>query len=153
MAALTANVNVSSEGTPKKSSAAANAADTFFAGAIVWSDTGGGVQVTAAAGDRPVGICSEKQIVSAGDLVEYYTFGDFWFPAGSITAADELDRIGFDAATLTDNIADAVNVTGLTLATNDVVLGKIMRVANSRMLIHIGDLTGDRWDATLGAWE
>ncbi len=143
MAAMSADVNVETQGNIETFGFSANAADTFFRGAVVWIDTGGGAQATAAAGDVPVGIILKNQVIaSAGDEVEVMIRGLVGLPT-SLAVTDEGGRIGFDAGTLTDNVdADAVMISGLTLADNDVILGRLLRVRNSLGFIQIGSETG-----------
>lgn len=140
MAVLAADVNYSSIGQPDKVSFSANGADVFYAGAIVYSDTGGGVQVVPAAGDRAVGVCA-KQVTTtaAGDEVEVYVDGIFWVPVGSgITAADEGSIVIHDiSASQTDNWADCISLEDATLAANDIFIGQIMRVTATQMLVAI----------------
>ena len=137
----------------------ANAADTFYRGAVVFVDTAGGVQVTAAAGDRCKGVVLKQQVIAAvGDQVEVMIRGIVAFPAkAAVVAADEGSNMLLDAsATLTDNIADACfdSNEALTEAANDTVLGRIERVTSSQMFIHLGSQTGGLFDATTtaGMW-
>jgi len=143
MAAMTADVNVETIGNIVTMTYSANAADTFYRGACVWIDTGGGAQCTAAAGDVPIGISLKNQVIAAiGDPVEVMIQGIVALPTG-LAVTDEGGRIGFDAGTLTDNVnADAVMLSGLTLADNDVILGKLVRVWNSKGYIQLGSITG-----------
>jgi len=143
MAARTANANLITVGAITTMGFSANAADTFFAGAVVWADTGGGAQVTAAAADSPIGICPFNQVIAtAADEVQVIVAGVIGIPQATLTAADEGRLLGFDAGTLTDNFEDAVTLSGLTLADNDCVLGKALRYKSGRMFIQIGTNTG-----------
>ena len=142
--ALTADANFSSIGTPLKAPFSCNAADTFYQGAIVFTDAGGGVQVTHAATlDRVLGISPKQQVTTAAaDIVEVYVKGTFWVPVGSnISAADEGDMLMLDASeTSTDDFADTVAMmdTGTyTAAIHDSVVGQILRVTSTQMLIHL----------------
>lgn len=152
MAALSADILARPQGSVHMRSGLANAADTYYRGAIVYIDTGGGVQVTAAAGDRPIGICTRKQVVSAGDRVEFVWFGVIRLPLGSgIAAADEGDLLVNDGPTDTDNPADMVAAGDITPAANDACIGKILEVGSNYMDIAITPgLTGMLYVATVG---
>lgn len=116
----------------------ANATDIYYRGAIVFNDTGGGAQVTAAAGDQALGISPKYQSVTAGDLVEVIIGGFVWLPVGTnVSAADEGKLAKLPAAGLTDNPGDAVSQGDVAMAANDIVIGRIMRVTTSRMLINL----------------
>ena len=163
MAALAADINVSSVGQPLKLPFSANAADIFYQGAVIWTDTAGGVQATIAAGDRVAGISPTQQTVAAAaDLVELYVSGYFWTPLGAaITAADEGELLIMTAAGPTDNIADAVSAGDTKVAEiltdNDAAIGRIKRVTATQMLIELGSFTGSLFvevGATLaGYWD
>lgn len=154
MAALAANTNCSFVGNPCIVKLTANAADTYYKGAIVYVDTGGGAQVTYAAGDRPVGISTKEQTVSAGDSVEVMVDGFAWLPIGTnIAAADEGELLVNDANGAggnTDNPADMEAAGDITPAANDACVGVIKKVETARMLVHIGPRTGDLYVATAG---
>lgn len=140
MAALTGDINCTTLGTPDKATFSANGADTFHRGAIVWIDTGGGVQSVPAAGDRVLGISCRKQVTTAaGQEVEVYVEGEFWVPVGAnITASDEGDYLMADAdGTFTDNFSDTVSATDITIAENDAVVGQILRMKTGVMLVSI----------------
>lgn len=157
MAVLAADINVAAVGVPRIAGGfSANAADTYFKGSIVWIDTGGGVQVTAAAGDRVLGVSTKNQVIAAvGDPVEVAVDGLFWFysvPSG-IAAADEGAFLLFDAdGTLSDNIADTDSTEAITEAANDCIVGRLLKVETGRMLVHIGNRTGALYDATAAAF-
>jgi hypothetical protein len=153
MAALSADLNVETVGNIETFTFSANAADTFYRGAVVWVDTGGGAQATAAAGDVPVGICLKNQVIAAaGDPVEVCIRGLVGLPT-ALAVTDEGGRIGYDVGTaITDNVADAVMLSGITLADNDVVLGKLLRVWNSKGYIQIGSTTGSIFIAAQDAF-
>lgn len=149
MASLAADVNVSVLGVPVYGGFSCNAADTFYQGAIVYIDTGGGCQVTWATGDRPLGICTKQQVTTAAsEIVEVLIDGYVWLPVGTaIAAADEGDYLIADvSATPTDNPADMVGygdtVASDVLADNDAVVGRILRVTATQMLVRIGPETG-----------
>lgn len=151
MAALSANINCSFIGSPTCAYFSANAADTYYKGSIVYIDTAGGVQLTAAAGDRPVGISTKEQTVSAGDKVEVMIDGYAWLPLGSgVAAADEGELLVNDGATNSDNVADMKAAGDITPAANDSVVGVIKKVETARMLVQIGPRTGDLYVATAG---
>jgi len=138
MAVLAADVNISAVGDTRNTQFSANGADTYFKGAIVYSDTGGGLQALPAAGDRCVGVIPYKQVVTAAsDEVEVIVEGLVWMPLGTnITAADEGDILCCDiSGTLSDNPADMVSAIDITIAENDIAVGRILRVTSTRMLI------------------
>ena len=140
MAALAADINVSTVGTPTLYKFAANGADTYYRGAIVFIDTGGGVQVVPAAGDLPLGISTKQQVIAAAaDLVEVMVEGWAWLPIGTgVAADDEGTRLTLDiSATQSDNAADWIPEAdaGGGLAANDISLGIIKKVETTRMLI------------------
>jgi hypothetical protein len=145
MAALAADTNGSIVGTPVIAKFSANAADTFYRGAIVYIDTAGGAQVTYATGDRPLGISPKNQVIAAAaDEVEVLIEGLVWLPVGAaVAAADEGELLIADvSATPTDNPADMVSfgdtVASDVLADNDAVVGRILRVTATQMLVRIG---------------
>jgi hypothetical protein len=141
MAVLSQDVNMSTLGTPVKIPLSGNVADTYYRGAMVFCDTGGGAQVLPATGDRFVGISAKNQtVVSAGDVVEVYCSGVFWVPVGTnISAADEGELLLQDiSATQSDNFDDTVSFADITPAANDQVIGRILRVTSTQMLIEIG---------------
>ena len=143
MAALAADANASIVGVPTIITFKANAADTYFKGSIVYADTAGGCQVTAAAGDRVLGISPKKQVVALGDEVAVLVEGWVWLPVGTnIAAEDENDVLVNDGPTDTDNPADMVSHDDITLAANDAAVGVIKRVTSTQMLVRIGEMTG-----------
>ncbi|MDH3286081.1 MAG: hypothetical protein OEQ13_15215, partial [Acidobacteriota bacterium] len=128
MAALAADLNISTYGpiieVPIKA-----AAVTFFQGAIVWSDLDGVGYATdaPAAGDRILGVSLTKQVnATAGDEVSVMVFGvvKFFAAVTDLATTDAGAIVAFDATTLTDNITDAQDATGLTFADNFSILGK-----------------------------
>lgn len=141
MGVLTADINLSTVGKVITAPFSANAADTFYRGAIVFTDADGGVQVTYAATlDRCLGISPKTQVTTAAaDVVEVIIYGALWVPIGSgISAADEGDYLMVDASeTSSDNVADAVSLTDMTQAQHDMVLGQILRVTATQMLIFL----------------
>ena len=146
MAALAADVQCSVTGTSRNAVLSCNAADTFYKGAIVFTDTAGGAQVTWAAGDRPVGVCPYQQTTTAASQnVEVIVEGLVWLPIGAnVSAADEGDLLLLDAdGTADDNPASMVAAGDITIAAGDVVVGRIVRVTSSAMLVYISPaLTG-----------
>lgn len=154
MAALAADVNCSVLGTPIYASFSANGADVFYQGAVVFIDTGGGVQVVPAAGDRCVGICTKQQtITAAAQLVEVMVFGLIWLPVGTnIAAADEGNLCVLDiGSTQSDNPADFVSDLDITAAGDDASLGRILRVTSTQMLVFVTPgTTGQLYVATAG---
>ena len=140
MAVLAADANVETVGHATKCSFSANGADTFYRGAVLYADTGGGVQLVPAAGDQIVGIVAQQvTTTAAGDEVEAYVDGVFWMPVGTnITAADEGTRIVNDMdSTQSDNVADFVSQADITVVANDQSLGYILRVTATQMLIKV----------------
>ena len=155
MAILAQDINVSVLGQPVYAALSCNAADIHYQGAIVWIDTLGGAQVTGAAADRVVGICTKQQTTTAaGQEIEVLVSGYVWMPIGSgIAAADEGELLVHDDSdAYTDNPADFKAAGDLTLAANDAAVGKIVRVTSTQMLIEIGAFTGRIYDATAAAW-
>lgn len=157
MAALANDINISTYGTAVITvPLSANAADTYYRGAVVWTDTGGGCQVTAAAGDRVAGICPYQQVIAtAGDPVEVIIFGCVVFPSiTGVAAADEGNNLIFDAdGTLSDNIDDADSTEGTTEAANDACVGRIYRVTSSNVYVLIGGMTGSLSVGLAGTWD
>lgn len=152
MAALDADIYISTQGQVVTKNFKANAAGTYYQGAVVFIDTGGGVQVVPAAGDMAIGISPTKQVVSASDEVNVIIFGVVGMPIGTnIAAADEGDLCCLDiGSTQSDNPADFVAAGDITPAANDTVLGRILRVTSSQMEIFIGPDTGKLYVATAG---
>lgn len=158
MAALTGDANVNFEGTPKKTTMYAAAAYTFRKGSLVWVDrTSGGATVgyvqntSIAAGDRILGICAEAVTTTAiGDPVSVYVDGVFSLPkAAGTTAADVGDYLIHDiSATQTDNPADCVAGVDATVAANDVMVGRILRIENGQVVIDLKP--GAIYDALIG---
>lgn len=140
MAALAADINVSTVGMPVKASFSANAVDIHYRGALIFIDTGGGAQAVPAAGDRFVGISPMRQDITAiGQELEAYIKGNFWFPLGdSVAADDEGDLLVLDMGSVqSDNIADCESAGNATLATTDIIIGQILRVKSAAMLVAI----------------
>ncbi len=138
MSALAADVGGATSGISLTVPLKANAADTYYRGSIVYIDTGGGAQLTVAAGDRVAGISTEQKTVAVGDLVEVLIFGAVWLPVGTnVAAADEGEYLVNDGATDSDNPADMVSFGDITPAANDAIVGKILRVEGSEMLVAI----------------
>lgn len=153
MAALAADVNGSLVGNYRSAQFVANAADTYFRGSIVYADTLGGCQVTAATNDRVLGYSPRNQVVAAGDLVEVVTSGQVWLPVGTgITASDEGEILVNDGPVDSDNPADMKAAGDITLAAADAAIGRIKRVTATQMLVELGNLTGGIYDATAAAW-
>jgi hypothetical protein len=144
MAALAADVNCSTVGHVITAPFSNNVADIYYRGSIVYIDTAGGAQVVPAAGDMAIGISPKKQDVAAGAIVDVLIFGLVWLPLGSnIAAADEGDIAMLDISAIqSDNPADLVAQGDITLAANDVSVGRIMRCTSTQMLIFIGPNTG-----------
>jgi len=155
MGVLTADLNVSGVGPQITLPFVANAADTYYRGAIVWIDTAGGVQVTWGAGDRAIGYSPKKQTPAVGDLVEVVVFGAAWFPAiTGVAAGDEGNTIVFDADTPpTDNIDDADSGEGITEAAGDIRVGRIMRYTASKTLVMFTGITGSLSVGLTGTWD
>lgn len=132
MAELTADKHYAHLGTPTIFAFSANGADTFYAGALLFADTAGGVQAVPAAGDHFVGIVTKQQIITAaGQLVEAYIDGYHHIPYTGAAAADEGEALYMDVTgTLSDNTADLV--VGGTAAANDILIGRVFRVESGK---------------------
>ena len=154
MAVLAADKNVSSIGASTITGFAVNVADTYYRGAIVYVDTGGGSQVVPVAGDRCLGISPKKQVLATTDLAEVLVSGVIWLPVGTaVEAEDEGDLLILDiSATQSDNPSDLVSAGDTTLGADDVAVGTILKVTATQMLVRIGDFTGRLYDATAAAW-
>lgn len=147
MAALTADINISTDGDITITPVKADAADVFYQGAICWADldaSGDAIVGSIAAGDRVLGVCMKYVNAADGDLIPILVGGCIWFPAiTGIDATDVGSLITFDAGTLTDNIDDADSSAALTLAANDAAVGKLIRYDSSLgCLVQIGNMTG-----------
>lgn len=157
MAALAADINIETLGDVVIGTFSANGADTFYQGALVYIDAGGGVQVVPAGTDRFLGISIKKQVIAAAtDEVEVLIDGYVWVPVGTgIAAEDEGDPLIMDiTAATTDNVADCVSAQpegDTVLGADDIYIGRILRVTATQMLISIGHkgLTGDIVAATV----
>ena len=142
MAVLAADIQVSTpEGPPPLYLAFKNntATEIYYRGAVVFTDTGGGVQVVPAAGDLPRGVSPKRQSVTTNDLVSVMVDGWLWMPLGNGVAADDegtMICLDIDQAQ-SDNIADWIPYADLTPAANDVALGVITKVETARMLVKI----------------
>ena len=138
MAVLAADINISAVGNTRNTQFSANGADTYYKGAVVFIDTGGGLQALPAAGDRCAGVIPYQQTVTAAsDEVEVIVEGLVWMPLGlNITAANEggILFVNMDG-TLSDNVADMPSAIDITIAENDIAIGRILRVTSTRMLI------------------
>jgi hypothetical protein len=119
-----------------------NGADTYYQGALVYIDTGGGVQALNAAADRFLGVILKQQTVAAAEEVSVMIWGHIWLPlAANIAAEDEGDPVGMDDATGSDNIADGQSMGpegDVGLDEDDIFIGRILRVNSPRMLVAIG---------------
>jgi hypothetical protein len=142
MAALAADANASTVGAVRTQGFSCNAADTFYRGSLVYIDTAGGVQVTFATGDIALGYSPKQQVTTAAaQEVEVVTEGFMWLPVGTnVAAADEGDWLINDGPTNTDNPGDLVTAGDITLASGDMICGRILRVTSSQMLIYIGPM-------------
>lgn len=140
MAALAADAIFRWQGNPTKFVFSGNVADIHYAGALLFIDTGGGVQAVPAAGDMFAGIVTKQQtVVNAGDPVEAFIDGLFLLPTGTnITAADEGDLAVIDlSGTLSDNPADLVSNLDVTGAATDIAIGRIYRVTTEGMWVKL----------------
>lgn len=155
MAALTTEINLPFIGTPNKSAGVCNAALTFFKGAIVYADaTSGKLCRTGAAGTRAMGIITHTQITTAADqVVEYWSSGIFQFPTLSgVTIADQGENIIVDqSVAVTDNPADCLASGDVTLAANDILIGKLLWM-NGAPHVDITGRIGGVYDGTAAAW-
>lgn len=146
MAVLAADTLIPHFGNPRKISVQCDAADVFYKGAVVWAKAAGYAVVAPAAGDRPIGLCTQQVTTTAqGQLVEIYVEGLFSFPLGTgVTIADVGGRLIYDVSSaVTDNPSDTVSAEDTTLAANDATVGRILDVISSRAIIQIGGITGD----------
>jgi hypothetical protein len=140
MAALAADSPYRYKGSPTKHVFSGNVADIHYGGALLFIDTGGGVQAVPAAGDYFAGIVTVKQtVVNAGDPVEAFIDGLFFFPLGTnIAAADEGDLAIIDiSGTLSDNPTDLVSNLDATGAVGDIVIGRIYQVLADGMWVKL----------------
>jgi hypothetical protein len=132
MAALTADVHIPHLGTPTKIAVKAVAADTFYAGALVFADgTTGKAQVVPAATDSFLGICAAQVVATAADdLVEIYVDG-IW--ALAFTGVAEVDVgqtvvVDMSGGALSDNEADLVSAADATIVAGDILIGKCIGI-------------------------
>lgn len=143
MAVLAANVELPHLGNPTKVEVPTNAADVYYAGAIVWALAAGYASVAPAAGDRPIGICTRQFTTTAqGDKIEIFVDGTFLFPAlSSVSIADLGSGVCFDvSANVTDNPADCVSVEDTTLAADDALVGRIVSFVGGRPYVNIATM-------------
>lgn len=141
MAALAADTYCETVGPVRIQKYYNNAADTIYRGALVYHDSAGGAQVTYAAGDVALGYSPKKQTLAVGDEMEVITEGFLWLPLGTnIAAADEGDWLINDGPTSTDNPGDLVSAGDITLASGDMICGKIQRATSTHMLIYINPM-------------
>ena len=141
MAALAADAYCETVGNYRSQKYSANAADTYYRGSLVYTDSAGGAQLTYAAGDIALGYSPKKQVMAASGEVEVITEGYLWLPIGTnIDANDEGDWLINDGPTSTDNPADLESAGDLTLASGDMICGRIMRCTTSHMLIYINPM-------------
>ena len=140
MAALAADSIFRFKGSPTKHVFSGNVADIHYAGALLFTDTAGGVQAVPANGDYFAGIvCYQQTVVSAGDPVEAFIDGLFLLPAGTnIAAADEGDLAIIDiSGTLSNNPADIVSNLDATGAVGDIAIGRIVQVTSEGMWVKL----------------
>lgn len=155
MAVLAADVYLPHQSDAVKDTVYCGGADIFYKGAVVWALAAGTASVVPVAGARILGICTHQQTtLAAGDPVEIFTAGTFSFPALTGVATAEVGSpVVYDAGTLiTDNPADAVSLEDVTPAADDAMLGRLLRIENSRCVIQITGLVGLKYDATAAAW-
>lgn len=130
-------------GTPNKVDVPVNAAATYYAGQLVFSDvasteSGYAVQ-TPASTDTFIGVCAETITVTAqGDLIPVYVAGIFGFKISGTTAADIGDVACIDASGITNNPDDVVAQTDITEAANDQIIGTIVTVVDSHAYVQLG---------------
>lgn len=166
MAVLSADKAVECVGNVTKLKIPAQKADTFYAGAIVWTDeTSPTASQTPlicdpATGDRVLGFIPYKQVAAAaGDLIEVVVDGIVKIPPiASIDNTDVGEFLIFDAGTaITDNPADCVSAGDTTLADNDAIVGRILAVHSDGIYVAVsaGGVTGliRGADATAVTWE
>lgn len=152
MAVMSADKNVETVGAIVTMTFAA-VADTYYQGAIVHALEAGNATCAPVATSSPIGVCLKQQVVATtGDPLEVMVSGIVALPTG-LAITDENGLIGYDADTsITDNIADAVMLKGLTLANDDCIIGMLIRVWNSKGYIKLGSMTGARFLAAQDAW-
>lgn len=149
MAALAADINVSSIG-PVVTIQMPAIADTFYQGAFVYIlDAGGNVSPVPVTTSICLGLSPTQQVVgTAGDLIQVAIQGYFWMPVGTnIAAEDEGNLLMMDVSgTLSDNPADLVSVApgDVAIAATDIIVGRLIRVSSPNMLVAVnfGGVTG-----------
>ena len=127
MAALTADVHHPSRGLVKKINVKAIAADTFFAGALVFADASNGkAQVVPASADHFLGICVKQVIATAADdLVEIYSEGEFALAFAGAAEVDVGNAVVIDiSGAKTDNPEDIVSAADATILAGDILIGR-----------------------------
>lgn len=134
MAALSADLVLNYQGRqPTKIPVPAIGADTFYKGALVFTDgTNGKAQAVPASGDMFIGICAEQVVAAAADdIVEVYCDGVWLLPYTTPVQADVGGMCKVDmGGTLSDNIADCLGP-ATAAAANDIAIGVILAVGTS----------------------
>lgn len=141
MASLTADAHVPHFGSPTCVDIPCTAADTFYAGAIVFADDDNGkAQVGSLnAADNFLGICARQTVTAAADeLVPVFVDGVHGFKISGTTAADIGHIAVMDSSAITDNPDDLVAAADITEAANDTLLGTIVTVIGSYAYVNIG---------------
>lgn len=162
MAVLAADLNGSTKGSSTIFGFPCSGADIFYRGALLWIDlTSGGATVgqaqvaSIAAGDKIVGIVTKQQTTTvAGQFVDAWVSGIISMPLGTgLTLADIGDLLVHDiSATQTDNPLDCLPHGDVTLAANDIAVGRIMFADAVNMYIQLDSWCGRIYDATAAAW-
>ncbi len=151
MAALDKNLNVEHlAGTLTKIAVPCDGADKFYAGALAYykysSTASGKLTVAPAATDRFAGVVAKYvETLAADELVEIVIDGVIGLPAAiaNIDALDMGDFLGFDinVGAATDNVADLIPLTGVTLAAGDICIGKAVGIQGGKMLVKLDPKT------------
>lgn len=152
---LAADINISAVGGTCNVQLPCEKADVHYKGAVAWIDVSGstgGITVDPGAGDRIAGIIPYQQTTTAaGEMVEVIVSGLVWYPnTASLTVSSHEGMVGYDVSeNISDGPADVVNITALTAAANDAILGNLLNISSTKgLLIHIGNGTGMIFKAT-----
>jgi hypothetical protein len=153
--ALTADLNVSTEGVPKIASVQVDQADTWYRGALIWVDLTNGLATCAnmLSGDRILGICTKKQTTTAANQkIDIMVGGLIWLPKAAGTGiADIGDWLNWNAGTaLTDDPTALQSATDATLAAPDAKVGQILDVDLTLLMVLVNLKPGTVYSATLG---
>lgn len=142
MGVLTKDVHFRHMGTPTKFRypVGAGGADEFYAGALLFGLAAGGCSVVPVATARFLGIVAYHQSpTAAGQFVECYIDGIIGFPTvASVAAGDEGDALVMDVSgTLSDNYADAVASSDITVGAGDILIGRVESVETGVLWVYL----------------